>query len=364
MSKLPRYSCRLQIWNNSQDLLMITGLDGRYLCVNPAWTEVLGWSEVDLLGKSSQWLLHPDDRERTRAELDRLAKGHQTLRFENRLCAKDGSYRCISWKAVPDNEQIYGMGRDITERKRAEQALREVESDFARMNRVSMMGELTAWLSHEIAQPIASAHINALAAQNFLNKHPLDLGEVREALGCIVGDAERARDIVNRIRDHIKKAPPRKVRFDLNEAVNEMIVLARSLIFGNGVSLQTRLAHGLLPIHGDRVQVQQVVMNLILNAVEAMGSVGAGARELSISTHRDHIGVVVAVGDSGPGIDPSHLERVFAAFYTTKSSGLGMGLSICRSIIEAHGGRLWASANVPRGAMFQFRVPADTDIAS
>ena len=357
MSNLPRDPFRLQIWNNSQDLLVITDLEGRYHCINPAWTEVLGWSEVELLGKSSQWLLHPDDREKTRAALDRLAKGHQTMRFENRLRAKDGSYRCISWKAVPDNEQIYGMGRDITEHRRVEEALREVESDCARMNRVSMMGELIASLAHEIAQPIASARTCACAAQNFLDKQPPDLGEVRGALGCIVGGADRAGDIVNCIRDHIKKAPPRKERFDLNEAVNEMIVLARGLIVGNGVSVQTRLAHGLLPIHGDRVQVQQVVMNLILNAVEAMGLVRAGTPELSISTHRDHTGVVVAVGDSGPGIDPSHLKRVFEAFYTTKSNGLGMGLSICRSIIDAHGGKLWAEANKPHGALFQFTLP-------
>ena len=136
-----------------------------------------------------------------------------------------------------------------------------------------------------------------------------------------------------------------------------MIVLARSAIIRNGVSVQTRLADELPPVHGDRVQLQQVVLNLILNAVEAMGSVEAGARELLISTEQDHTGVLVAVRDSGPGIDPTHLERVFEAFYTTKSSGTGMGLSICRSIIDAHGGRLWAEANEPRGAVFQFTLP-------
>ena len=172
-----------------------------------------------------------------------------------------------------------------------------------------------------------------------------------------MGDTDRAGNIIDRIRDHIKKAPPRKARFDLNEAINEVIVLARSAIIKNGVSVQTRLTEGLFPVHGDRVQLQQVVLNLILNAVEAMGSVEAGARELSISTEQDHTGVLVAVRDSGPGIDPDHRERVFKSFYTTKSSGTGMGLSICRSIIDAHGGRLWAEANEPRGAVFQFTLP-------
>jgi signal transduction histidine kinase len=173
-----------------------------------------------------------------------------------------------------------------------------------------------------------------------------------------VGDTYRSGDIVDRIRDHIKKAPPQKTHFDLNEAINEVIVLGRSAIIKNGVSVQTRFSEGVFPIHGDRVQLQQVVLNLILNSVEAMCSSEAGARELLISTKQDHTGVLVAVRDSGPGVDPSHLERVFDAFYTTKSSGMGMGLSICRSIIDAHGGRLWAEANEFRGTIFQFTLPS------
>jgi C4-dicarboxylate-specific signal transduction histidine kinase len=233
-----------------------------------------------------------------------------------------------------------------------------MQSDFAHMNRVSVMGELAAELSHEITQPIASARNNARAAQNFLDMQPPDLSEVREALSCVVGDTERAGDIVDRIRDHIKKAPPRKEHFDLNEAINEVIILGRSAIIKNDVSVQTRLSEGLVPVHGDRVQLQQVVLNLLLNAVEAMGSVEAKPRELLISTKQDHTGVLVAVHDSGPGIHPEHLERVFKSFYTTKPRGTGMGLSICQSIIDAHGGRLWAEANEPRGTIFQFTLPA------
>jgi signal transduction histidine kinase len=232
-----------------------------------------------------------------------------------------------------------------------------MESDFAHMNRVSMMGELAASLSHEIAQPIASARNNARAAQNFLKMQPPDLGEIREALSCVVADADRSGEIIDRIREQMKKAPPRKERFDLNAAINEVIVLAQSVTLRNGVSVQTRFADGLLPVPGDRVQLQQVLLNLILNAAEAMSSVEEGARELLISTEQNQAGVLVAVRDSGLGIDPAYLDRVFDAFYTTKSSGTGMGLSICRSIIHAHGGKLWVEANEPRGAAFQFTLP-------
>ena len=217
---------------------------------------------------------------------------------------------------------------------------------------------MAASLSHEITQPIASARNNARAAQNFLKMQPPDLGEVREALSCVVGDADRAGEIIDRIREQIKKAPPRRECFDLNVAIHEVIVLARSVTLRNGVSVQTRLAEGLLSVPGDRVQLQQVLLNLILNAAEAMGSAEERARELSISTHQDRPDVLVTVRDSGPGIDAEHLDRVFDAFYTTKPSGTGMGLSICRSIIDAHGGKLWAEANEPRGAIFQFTLPA------
>src|SRR5712692_8197189 len=183
-----------------------------------------------------------------------------------------------------------GTGTDVTALMHAQgerERLRQLESDLARMNRLSVMGELTASLAHEITQPIASARNNARAALNFLDKQPPDLGEVREALDCIVADADRAGDIIDRIRDHIKKAPPRKHRFDLNEAINEVIVLARSTIAENGISVQTRLTEGLAPVQGDRVQLQQVVLNLILNAVEAMSSVEVGARELLITTEHN-----------------------------------------------------------------------------
>jgi PAS domain S-box-containing protein len=307
--------------------------------------------------------VHPDDLPRLSGVFTKSVAAGAPFETEARLRRFDGEYRWFDVRAVPirdDSDRItrwYVLLTDIEDRTQALARLQQMQSDFAHMNRVSVMGELAASLSHEIAQPIASARNNARAAQNFLKTQPLDLGEVREALSCVVADADRSGEIIDRIREQIKKAPPRKEHFDLNEAINEVIVLAQTVIVRNGVSVQTRLADGLLPVLGDRVQVQQVLLNLILNAAEAMNSVEEGARELLISTAQDQAGALVAVRDSGPGIDPTHLDQIFEAFYTTKSSGTGMGLSICRSIIHAHGGKLWAGANEPRGAAFQFTLP-------
>lgn len=326
----------------------------------------------EYFGRSLEWLknwgtsdvVHPEDLPHVLELVKRGIASGIPFNFELRLRRFDGEYRWFENRHVPVRDDAGRIARwyllmtDIQDRTHALARLEQMQSDFAHMNRVSMMGELAASLSHEITQPIASARNNARAAQNFLDMQPPDLGEIRDALSCVVGDTDRAGDMIVRIREQIKKAPPRKEQFDLNAAINEVIVLGRSAIMNNGVSVQTQLSEGLVPIHGDRVQLQQVVLNLLLNAIEAMGSREAGARELLISTEQDGAGVLVTVRDSGPGIDPSHLERVFDAFYTTKPSGMGMGLSICRSIIDAHGGRLWAEANEPRGAIFQLTLPS------
>jgi PAS domain S-box-containing protein len=311
--------------------------------------------------------LHPDDQPAFRELIQTVSREKTEFEADYRIVHLDGPVRDIHVVGHPVLStsghlvEFVGTVIDVTERRRAEQErarLHQLEADLAHINRVSTLGEMAASLAHEVKQRITAARNNARAALNFLDRSPPDLREVREAVDCIVGDADRAADIVERIRDHIKKAPPRKDRVDLNEAINEVIVLARRAITKNGVSVQTHLTEGSLPVQVDCVQVQQVVLNLILNAVEAMASVDAGARELLISIKQNETnGIVVAVGDSGPGIDPKNLDRVFEAFYTTKSSGVGMGLSICRSIIEAHGGRLWADANKPRGAVFQFTLP-------
>jgi PAS domain S-box-containing protein len=321
-----------------------------------------------LPSREAMWeRVHPDDRDWVRQGAREARRQKKDYAVEHRILLPDGTVRYLEatarFTSSADFErfEVVGTHVDVTERKRAQEEherLRQLEADLAHMNRLSRMGELAASLIHEIAQPITSVRNYARAALNFLDQQPPELSEVKEALECVVAEANRGGHIVDRTRDHFKKAPPRNARFDLNEAINEVFALARSAITENEISVQKLLAEGSLPVQGDRVQVQQVILNLFLNAVQAMGSMEAGARELLISTEQSEAkGIVVAVGDSGPGVDPEDRERVFQAFYTTKSSGVGMGLSICRSIIEAHGGQLWADANEPRGAVFKFTLP-------
>jgi signal transduction histidine kinase len=243
---------------------------------------------------------------------------------------------------------------------RLERQYREAQMALAHANRVATMGQLTASIVHEIKQPIATARMNAAAALRFLDKSPPDVAEVREALTCIVNDADRTSDVVDRIGSLIKKAPPRKEVVDLNAAILEVIALTGSEAVKTGVTVSTRLAPQLPRVQGDRVQLQQVMLNLIVNAIQSMSGVADGNRELHISTVSiEPEGVCVAVRDTGHGLRPESLPRLFEPFYTTKPDGMGMGLSICRSIIETHGGRLWATGCEPRGALFQFTIAAD-----
>jgi C4-dicarboxylate-specific signal transduction histidine kinase len=260
----------------------------------------------------------------------------------------------------------------LTERKRAEaeareseQRYREVQTELAHANRVATMGQLTASIAHEVKQPIAASVLNAQVALLLLARQPPNVAELREALEQIAKDGNRASDVINRIRALVQKAPFRKDRLEINAIIHEVIELTRGEAAQSGVSVRTELAQGLPPIEGDRVQLQQVILNLIVNAIEAMRGDSEGSRELVIGAGIvEPNGVLVTVRDSGPGFPPEALESLFEAFHTTKPSGMGLGLSISRSIVEAHGGRLWASPNLPRGAMFQFTVPARHDLAA
>src|SRR5713226_9771625 len=250
------------------------------------------------------------------------------------------------------------------ESTRRERQYREAQMALAHANRVATIGQLTASITHEVNQPITAAVTYALAARRFLSAEPPNFREVDDALSLIVKEGNRAGEVVGRVRALIKKAPPRKDAVAINDAILEVIALTRTEAANNNVSVRTQLAEGLPHIRGDRVQLQQVLLNLIINAIEAMRDVGEEERELLISTRNEPDGVSVEVRDSGPGFAPAALERVFEAFYTTKPSGLGLGLSICRSIIEAHNGQLWASPNAPRGAIFGFIAPAHPAAAS
>ena len=232
--------------------------------------------------------------------------------------------------------------------------------ELAHVMRVTTLGELAAAIAHEVNQPIAAMVTDAQASLNWLGREPADLEEVEQALRRIVDNGNRAADVIGRIRELVKKAPPRMGMVDLNLAVKEMVALTRAEIIGSGVALETALEDGLPLVHGDRVQLQQVLLNLIVNALQAMSAVATERRRLRISTARvESDRVRVSVHDSGPGLSAALLDRIFAPFYSTKPDGLGMGLSICRSIVEAHDGRLWASPDEPGGAVFHFTIPVD-----
>jgi C4-dicarboxylate-specific signal transduction histidine kinase len=244
----------------------------------------------------------------------------------------------------------------------ASEALREAQAELAHVNRVTTMGQLAASIAHELNQPLAAAVTNAHAALRWLRLQPANLEEAREALASIVDDGKRAGDVIERTRALIKKAPPRKDGLDINEVILGVCALTRGELAKNGVSLQTQLADGLPLTQGDRVQLQQVMLNLIMNAIEAMSAVSHGSRELLIGTSTDASGAVrITVQDSGPGLNPENFDRLFDPFYTTKANGMGMGLSICRSIVEAHDGRIWASPTAGSGSTFHFILPGAVD---
>jgi PAS domain S-box-containing protein len=316
---------------------------------------------TDVQSEPEKWELHRS-----------MLEARQPFRdFVYRATRADGSvvYNKISGKPVFDANGEFrgyrGTGADVTAIIRAEASLRtserryrEVQLELAHANRVATTGQLTASITHEVNQPITAAVTYALAARRWLSAEPPNFREVDDALSLIVKEGNRAGEVVGRIRALIKKAPARKDAVEINEAILEAVALTRTEAANNNVSVRTELAEDLPRIQGDRVQLQQVLLNLIINAIEAMRDVGEEGRELLVSTRNEPDGVSVEVRDSGPGFAPAALERVFEAFYTTKPDGLGLGLSICRSIIEAHDGRLWANPNVPRGAIFGFIVPA------
>ena len=298
-------------------------------------------------------------------------------------CSKDGKgspmYVKASGKPVFNANGEFrgyrGTGTDVTaimraqqaeaslrkaeaEARESEQRYRKAQLELAHANRVATIGQLTASIAHEVNQPITAAVTYALAARRWLNAEPPSFHEVDDALSLIVKEGNRAGDVVGRIRALIKKAPVRKDAVAINDAILEVIAFTRTEAANNSVLVRAQLTEDLPHVQGDRVQLQQVLLNLIINAIEAMRDVGEEERELLISSRNEPNGVSVEVRDSGPGFAPAALDRVFEAFYTTKSSGLGLGLSICRSIIEAHNGKLSASPNVPRGAIFRFIAPA------
>ncbi|MEH2488803.1 ATP-binding protein [Bradyrhizobium sp. AZCC 2230] len=310
--------------------------------------------------------IHPDDRDRLDAEVARAVREKTRYSTAFRIVLPDGTVKHLESIGQPVFStngklvEVVDTEIDVTERKRAEEAYREAQMALAHANRVATMGQLTASITHEVNQPITAAVTYALAARRFLSADPPNYGEVNDALSLIVKEGNRAGEVVERVRALVKKVPARKDAVAIDDAILEVIALTRAEAANNSVSVRTQFAEGLPRVQGDRVQLQQVMLNLIVNAIQAMRGIGEGARELQIGVNADPSegGVRVGVQDTGPGLSSESLSRLFEPFYTTKPEGMGMGLSICRSIIEAHGGRLWAVPCEPQGALFQFTIPA------
>jgi signal transduction histidine kinase len=248
------------------------------------------------------------------------------------------------------------------ERQQAQESLQHTQSELAHVARVMITGELAATIAHEVNQPLTAMVANANATRRMLGNGKANLDEAREAIDDIVKDAHRASQVVERIRSLLRKDPHRTEHLAINEVIEEVVAIVRNDLVGKRVSLRMELADGLPKVEADRVEIQQVMLNLIMNAVEAMRSVEGGGRNLLMRTASDESGsVLVEVQDSGVGIASENLDRIFDAFYTTRPEGMGMGLSICRTIVEAHGGRLWAESIKDKGATFRFTLPAVTD---
>jgi PAS domain S-box-containing protein len=311
--------------------------------------------------------IHPENWDRVNESFEKSLREKVDTSSEFRIVLPSGTVKHLQVIRHPimndagDVVELVGTLIDMTERKRAEQErerLHQLEADLAHINRVGMMGELAASIAHEVNQPLSGVVVNANACLRWLAGDSPNLQEARETVRRIVRDGKRAGDVIARIRALATKTASAKERLDMNEAIREVIALAGDELRKNRVAVRTEFAPDLLPVLGDRVQLQQVVLNLVMNGIEAMSSVDERPRELIIQTQNDDAGQVrVTVRDTGIGLDPQSLERMFEAFYTTKHGGMGMGLSISRSIIQNHGGRLWAVANEGPGMSVQFTIP-------
>jgi PAS domain S-box-containing protein len=344
-------------------------VDYRFLQISPSFERQTGIKNA--VGRRMREIA-PQHEEHWFEIYGRIALTGEAMRFENEAKQLERWYDVYAFRVEdPQCRRIGILFNDITERKRAEERLRaseqrllDAQMELARVTRVTTLGELTASIAHEVNQPLAAVATNAAACLRWLDRATPDLDAARRSVEWIVNDNNRASAVIQRVHALAKKAEIEKVPLDINDLVREVIALVQRELISQQVSVRTELAPALPLIVGDRVQLQQVMINLVMNGIEAMKSVTDRARELVIRSDQDETRqVIVSVTDCGVGISAENADRVFTPFFTTKSSGMGMGLSICRSIMEAHGGRLWASANLPHGATFQFSLPVSADTA-
>jgi PAS domain S-box-containing protein len=343
-----------QVWS--------TAPDGSVDFINRRWLESTGLSAETTVGWNWSSAVHPDDLTKFVDALHRALAAGEPMESEARLRQADGKYRWFLIRNVPLRDELgnivnwYGTSIDIEDRKQAEDALRQAQADLAHVNRVNTMGELTASIAHEVNQPLAAVVASGYACLRFLSAQPPSLAKAQEAVESIVRDGTAAGEVVRRIRALFKRAAIEKVKLDLNEVIREVLSLLRGETERRLVIVETDLGKDMAPVMGDRVQLQQLLLNLLLNGVEAMDPVLDRSKKLFIRSKRDGPEtVLVEIQDCGVGLKDS--EKVFEAFVTTKENGMGMGLAICRSIVEAHNGRLWATSGEGPGATFCFTLP-------
>ena len=344
--------------------IMIWNFGGEILEANDEFLRIVGYDRADLASRHLRWTdLTPQEwLDRDEQQWVPLLKRSGTAQpFEKEYLKKDGSRVSVLVGAATledEGDQGVAFVLDLSERKRAAEALRETQSELARSNRVAAMGQLTASIAHELRQPLSAAKMNGTTALRWLARAPADIDEARQSIEDAVKDANRATDVISRIHNLVRKVSPAKDAICINDAILEVVALTRAEAAKHGITAQMQLSDNLPQILGDKVQLQQVMINLILNAVQALSAVHDGVRELCISSSYDRSeGVLVTVRDSGPGVDIEKLAHLFEPFYTTKPGGMGMGLSISRTIIEDHGGRLWIDENQLAGATFRFTIP-------
>jgi signal transduction histidine kinase len=308
--------------------------------------------------------IHPNDRSFVEQTVDWAVRERSDFELDYRIVLANGSIKYLQSLGHPvlgesgDLVEFVGTVIDATERRGAEEALREAQAELAHVTRVMTMGELTASIAHEIKQPLAAVVTNGGACLRWLAGELPNLDEARDAARRVIRDGNRANEVISRIRSLLRKTDAEKARLDINEVIEEVILLTRNEATRRGVTVRMELAAELPPVFGDRVQLQQLMLNLLMNGVEAMASVNGRPREMVIHSGTDDSDqVLVAVQDCGIGIDLEDLEKIFNAFYTTKLQGMGMGLAISRSIVENHDGRLWATSNEGAGATIQFTLP-------
>jgi len=351
-----------ELFEQTPEAIMLVDLRDRVLRVNKEFTHIFGYTLEEMSKRRSTELIVPAQfRAEAASARERLANG-QNLNVETVRARKDGSPVIVSEVAFPvvANGKViayYVIFRDITETKRAQEELQKAQSELAHLSRITTMGELAASIAHEINQPIGAIVTNGNAAVRWLAQQPPQLEEAGEALECIVRDANRAADVIGRIRSLLKKNPTPMVHLDINEIIREVLLLTAYETNRRHITVTAELANQLPAVLGDRVQLQQVILNLTMNSLDAMSTITKQDRHLRISSSQLSDRIMVVVDDSGLGLDPQYSSSMFDAFFTTKDDGIGMGLTISRSIIEAHGGRLWAEQGSPKGASLRFTLP-------